>query len=34
MDDMRFDDQAVDATIDSSETVVCPICQQLVWLPW
>lgn len=28
MDDMRFDDQAVDATIGSSETVVCPICQQ------
>ena len=34
MDDMTFTEQAVTAAVDSSEAVVCPICQQLVWLPW
>ena len=32
--DMKFSEQADIATIDNSHSVVCPICQLLVWLPW
>lgn len=29
MDDMRFTEEAITATIDDSQAVMCPICKQL-----